>query len=349
MCAAAAQVRLGGHSLTSLPAGAPPRSFPEAYSHVLTTSDGAFERCFVVHTPPRAPRTAADGRYPVLLWFHGLSDGANGCGWRADNVRGRNLAEVAWEAGVALVCIEALAYDGRPNGQQRGVGVASNARVNASFYWAVPEVQSAASGGTRCAKSDSRELVMAEKVLEWLADRPDTYNLDKLYLAGESVGGAAAQYLGVCLHAATRWRPKALSTHSTGLKVKGDGIEFGRMPMMPWHHVAECDGCGSFPIVLMSEKEGGTARTSVRSGGARPLPPLPPVKLCAFDSAADWLMSFDGVPLNFTASTLNLVRAWRAAGGRAEASIAPTGFHVEVHSHTAPQSSHAHRAHAQCG
>ena len=55
-------------------------------------SDGHFHnRCFVVQYPHMAPE--AHGPMPVLLWFHGESDGAEGCGWRDGAEDSYNLAE----------------------------------------------------------------------------------------------------------------------------------------------------------------------------------------------------------------------------------------------------------------
>ena len=81
--------------------------------------DGYFERCFVVQAPHSLSQGAAPRPLPIVFFFHGEADGAGGCGWRPDHSNehgGLNLAEAAYQNGVALVCIESVSYEGSDAG-----------------------------------------------------------------------------------------------------------------------------------------------------------------------------------------------------------------------------------------
>ena len=119
-----------------------------------------------------------------------------------------------------------------------------------SYFWSLP-MRMGDESGTPCADSDSRELVYLRSVFEWLDARPERFNTSQIYFGGESAGALAALYLTTCLHAnGSPWKPKALWTHSSGLKIQGDGLLMQATPRMPWFTHGECPGCDFFPIVL---------------------------------------------------------------------------------------------------
>ena len=285
----------------------PQVDYPEEDSWVVTyMSDGYFHtRCFVVQYPHQAP--AAHGPLPVLLWFHGESDGAEGCGWREGSDDSYNLAERAYQKAIAVVCIEAVGYTGKP------IGRATGQQQNRSLFWSIPERMSEATGTPCDPATDSRDLNMVIEVIKWLEAQPHKFNVSRLYLAGESAGAHTAQYMATCLHqsAQSRWKPLAFSAHSSGIKQQGDGVLLPRVPRLPWYHHGECPGCDFYPIVVSAQH------------------PAPPVKACIFDSKQDGLMGTDGF-MEYYKTSLVLAAKWREGGGKVDMTLNELGMHVQV-------------------
>mmetsp|Transcript_5799 Transcript_5799/g.8741 ORF Transcript_5799/g.8741 Transcript_5799/m.8741 type:complete len:80 (-) Transcript_5799:294-533(-) len=70
-----------------------------------------------------------------------------------------------------------------------------------------------------------------------------TYDTTKLYFAGCSFGSAFSQYSAVCMKKAFKDSVTAFSTHSTGLKVKGDGLHFPPDIYDTSYVAGECPNC----------------------------------------------------------------------------------------------------------
>ena len=116
--------------------------------------------------------------------------------------------------------------------------------------WTTPYIQTDATG-PKCAKEDSPDMWYFESVYAMLSNYPDHFQMDHLFFSGCSGGSAAGLWFAVC--ADQKWPGQALgfATHSTGLKMKDDGIEFISTPLygdVPW---AECDQCQYYPVVPM--------------------------------------------------------------------------------------------------
>lgn len=112
--------------------------------------------------------------------------------------------------------------------------------------WDIPTVQTDATG-TRCDDGSSVEQAYLKNMVKSLDSK--TYDTGRLFTSGCSMGSAFSEFSGVCMN---HWygssKVSAFATHSTGLKIKGDG---NRLPpannsTISW---GECDDCQYFPIV----------------------------------------------------------------------------------------------------
>lgn len=190
---------------------------------IYNFSDGVYDRCISVITPPNAPTPM-----PVLFWFHGTGADAGLCPKLAGSTE---LAVLSETYGFAIVCAEALQKDG---------------------VWALPEIQTAETG-TRCDSKDSPEREYVRKAIWHLAEARGNegqvmYAHEKIFFAGVSNGAGMTQYSATCWKEDHPEAVSAFAVHSTGLKKKGDGFKFPDSPYTgsPW---GECDGCQYFPIV----------------------------------------------------------------------------------------------------
>jgi len=183
-----------------------------AGGQVVTVNDGKYQRCFSLITPP-----GVQGPMPLLFWFHGSGGNAGHCGNQAELVR------LSKQHGFAYICGEATQ------------GVFGN-----GGQWDLPKKITDQSG-TPCGASDSVEPGYMHAVLDHLGKSPQTYDVKRIFTSGCSMGSAFSGYMGNCLK---KWNPQQISafaTHSTGLKVKGDG---NRLP----ENWGECAGCQYWPF-----------------------------------------------------------------------------------------------------
>jgi poly(3-hydroxybutyrate) depolymerase len=240
----------------------------DADGEVVTLSDGEYDRCISVITPSSAPKPM-----PVLFWFHGSGGNAAHCG-------NQQLVDIAKEGGFTLVCGEALQDVYGKGGQ-----------------WNLPEVVTDETG-TPCDDADSHDVVYIKKALEHLAASPDVYDTSKVFTSGCSMGSAFSGYISQCLKT---WDPdhiSAFATHSTGVKVKGDGT---RLPS-DW---GECDDCQYWPFkpVAYTDSLG--------------------LKACVFDNTGDG---------DFYKTSQYLAEEWESLGNKVETHF-ESGGHCQIHSY----------------
>lgn len=250
--------------------------------HHITDGEGN-ERCFVLILPVSNP-----GPVPVFFWFHASGGSAKDCGELTDDTN--TLIDVAEKAGVALACGEALQDYFGSGGQ-----------------WAIPSHQTAQSG-TRCNETESFDIGYVHNIMEELTSSHPNVDLSSLYFGGISMGGAFSQYISFCSQKELgASRVSAFISHSSGIKVKGDGLAFPADIWHPEYSWGECDGCQYFPFV--------------------PEPTSGSLKACLFDNEND--PSSDD-PF-FRTSTNNLATKWTELGNKAEVHIG-TGGHMTIHS-----------------
>ena len=240
--------------------------------HVQNLTVRGYPRCFTIIASESARRRRP--ALPVLFFFHGSGGSGAECGAIPDR-HGHKLASLALEFDFALVCGEARWRNG-----------------SGGFLWHIPAVQTDASG-TRCSDSeDEAYLVGIFSILPPFADR------SKTSFVGSSLGAGFATFAATCIRRALGRRAVgAFATHATGLKVKGDGLDFPAI----WHATdrtwrwGECPECQWFPIVPQPE---------------------PGLKACIFDGTADPTKEN---PF-FYRSSLQLVHYWHAVGNPIDSS-----------------------------
>merc|ERR1712232_988833 len=203
---------------------------------------------------------------PILWWFHGSGGNAAHCGSSA-------LVSLAESTGFAFICGEATQNVFGHGGQ-----------------WNIPAKITDATG-TPCSSSDSVEVNYMKNALAELAKSPETYDTTRVFTSGCSMGSAFSGYIGNCLK---QWEPQQISafaTHSTGLKVKGDG---NHLPE-DW---GECDGCQYWPFapVKYTDKVG--------------------LKACVFDNTGDG---------DFYKTSEYLAQEWQKLGNPTESYFASGG------------------------
>lgn len=186
---------------------------------VKNLTDGTYNRCFSIITPRKAELPM-----PVLFWFHGSGGNAAGCGTHP-------LVDIARQHGFALVCAEGLQLP------QYGAG----------GHWTIPEIQTDETG-PRCGVEDSPDVAYIHGVIQLLGEAR-IYDTKRLFFSGCSMGSAMSIYTGNCLKAKMPDSVSAFATHSTGLKVKGDGLDWKPDIYRPQYITGECPECQYFPIV----------------------------------------------------------------------------------------------------
>lgn len=79
---------------------------------------------------------------------------------------------------------------------------------------------------------------------------PEFFLAEQLFLHGCSSGASATLWQAVCLNLKYPGRISAFATHSTGLKIKGDGILMG-CDLYDTDYWGECAECEYFPVTLV--------------------------------------------------------------------------------------------------
>ena len=116
-----------------------------------------------------------------------------------------------------------------------------------------------------------------------------------------------ALYATACARERHLANVRAFMVHSSGLKVKGDGVAWPQTFSDHGAEVGECDTCDFYPVVpRKSEALAGT-------------------KLCLYDGTED----FSG-GTNYTASSWSLANYWPQTGGEVEVHMQPGFPHVKV-------------------
>jgi len=244
---------------------------------VHTASDGIYnDRCYSLITPETQFKSL-----PILFWFHGAGGNAHDCGG-ARGEEGITMYELAQKNGYALICGEAL-------------------QVDHPGQWDIPEVID--DNNDYCSQTASTDMVYIMDVIQNLS-LDSRFDLTRIFTAGCSMGSAFSQFISGCLKM-NGFDISAYATHSTGLKVKGDGLKFPgdwHSPGIMW---GECDCCKYFPSRPRSWKsEGG-------------------FKACIFDNTGDG---------DFYTSSKNLVDIWQQYGNVAESHFL-SGGHCQIHSY----------------
>jgi len=175
--------------------------------------------------------------------------------------------------------------------------------------WLVPEVQNETTGIV-CdwASGDLAYISSAVKAMEVVggdgsAVESDGRLLDssRLFFTGCSMGSAFTVWASQCYHKLQPSAVSAFGTQSTGLKVKGDGLEFPNDNYDTAYGWGECPTCKYFPAPV------------VKTSG---------LKACVADQTDD---------SPFYESSKALDKAWKAAGMRSSASYY-SGGHCQTHS-----------------
>mmetsp|Transcript_31135 Transcript_31135/g.70967 ORF Transcript_31135/g.70967 Transcript_31135/m.70967 type:complete len:304 (+) Transcript_31135:59-970(+) len=233
-------------------------------------SDGRNDRCYSVVTPADAPRPM-----PVVFWFHGAKGNAKDCGVSGP---GSEMGALAVKYGFALVCGEGVQGIFGPGGQ-----------------WDIPNIITDTTG-TPCKPEDSTEIVYFNEILKSLSAHPEHYDVNRLYFSGCSMGAGMSQYLGVCTKKSAPSAVSAFATHSTGLKIKNDGLMWRPDNHQPQYFWSECPRCKYYPqkVVKYDDPVG--------------------LKACVFDNKQD---PDDKDPF-FYKSSVQLAEAWEAVGNRVE-------------------------------
>eukprot|EP00940_MAST-03C_sp_MAST-3C-sp2_P003509 g3509.t1 len=183
--------------------------------------------------------------------------------------------------------------------------------TDASFQWhggewLIPEVQTDTTGLLCDNATYTEDLAYVRNVLKAL-EGDDTYDTSRVFFTGCSMGSAFTIWISQCLHRDDGSRISAFATQSTGLKVKGDGLNF---PPDNYNEGAtswgECDACQYFPAPVVAS---------------------PTLKACVVDQTED---PSESDPY-FYKSSVALESAWRKAGSRVNASY-HSGAHCATHS-----------------
>ena len=139
--------------------------------------------------------------------------------------------------------------------------------------------------------------------------QPETFDLSKSFITGASEGAAFTQWQSVCRFESTPENYTAFATHSTGLKVKGDGNQLPPCPSDPQYTWGECPTCKYWPTVV-GKFDG--------------------LKACIFDNTADP----NAQNPFFYRTSEQMAQYYKTAGNRYETSYG-SGGHCVMHSYEA--------------
>lgn len=266
-------------SVAAASGGNTPTCSVSGNGQVVSLSDGQYDRCMSVITP-----SGATGPMPVLFNFHGGGGNGQNCGSGPES---GELASIAQSSGFALVCGEALQDIFGRGGQ-----------------WNIPEIITDATG-TPCEGSDSHDIGYINAAVEWLNSQSDKYDTSRIFFTGCSMGSAFTSYISSCWKKSHPNDLSAFATHSTGLKVKGDGLSLPPDNYDTDYTWGECPNCGYFPF----KPEAHTDDLGL--------------KACIFDNTGDG---------DFYETSVNLASKWKELGNEAETHFS-SGGHCEIHSH----------------
>lgn len=188
----------------------------DIHKKVFTFNVGTHTRCMTVTTP-----ADVHSSMPILFWFHGATSSSRNGGCST-------LSDLAEELGFVLVCAEALQNIFGDGGQ-----------------WLWPEVTNEKTG-TQC---DSEDLLYVSIALKTLRAESNIYDTSRLFFAGCSMGSQFSLYTSICLKQQSPGNVSAFATHSSGLKVKGDGLQFPRDIYNRQYQWGECPDCQYIPAV----------------------------------------------------------------------------------------------------
>jgi hypothetical protein len=149
------------------------------------------------------------------------------------------------------------------------------------------------------------DIAYINAAVSWL-DKQDIYDTSRLFFTGCSMGSAFTGYISSCWKQEHPGDLSSFATHSTGLKVKGDGLSLPPDNYHPEYTWGECPDCQYFPFKAESYSD--------KLG----------LKACIFDNTGDGDFYKTSVKLNST---------WAKLGNRVETHFG-SGGHCEIHSHT---------------
>eukprot|EP00931_Biecheleriopsis_adriatica_P069155 TRINITY_DN43029_c0_g1_i1.p1 TRINITY_DN43029_c0_g1~~TRINITY_DN43029_c0_g1_i1.p1 ORF type:complete len:319 (-),score=53.48 TRINITY_DN43029_c0_g1_i1:11-967(-) len=252
----------------------------DADGQVVTFSDGMQDRCMAIIAPAARTQDVAAEKMSVLFWFHGSGGNAAHC----DDIP---LASLAKQHGFALVCGEAV-----------------------HGHWNIPHIITDATG-TPCKDSDSFDRPYIKNALAEL-EKLGRFDTSRVFFSGCSLGSGFSIYTSTCTKqdAETAGHISAFATHSTGLKIKGDGIRWDCCSS-----IESCTDCQYFPAKPFKVP-------STDSIG---------LKACIFDNNEDRLppdpTSSDPF---FYFSSKQLAAHWARLGNKVETHFKPGGHCQDI-------------------
>merc|ERR1712232_645803 len=202
--------------------------------------------------------------------------------------------DLAIKYGFALVCGEALQYNEQPGPNMK------------SGVWKIPEIITN-STGTPCEESDSMEvgyITNAISALDKGVSGLPKFDTTRIFTSGCSMGSAHSSYQAQCIKQRSPSILSAFATHSTGLKIKGDGNNFPPDEYNTQYTWGECPKCEYFPFCPK-------AYTDTLG-----------LKACVFDNTGDG---------DFYKSSQALGNTWKDLGMKAETHF-ESGGHCQIHS-----------------
>jgi hypothetical protein len=268
-----------------------------ANEHVHLVQDSAGnDRCFTtIHPTKGSP--SSDRPMPVVFFAHGSGGSAGNCGFPRDLGGGR-WTDLVEKYGFVLLCGEALQYS------------VSNPETGATLsggLWEIPEIFTNITG-PKCSVSDSFDNGYMRSVFDKLAEQPEIFDTSRVFVTGCSMGSAFTLWQAQCLREEITTNITSFATHSTGLKIKGDGLRFPGDFYNSQYRWGECPGCEFWPAAVQH---------------------LPGLKACIFDNTGDPNVAH---PF-FYNSSIQLAKAWASAGNRVAETHFGSGGHCQIHSH----------------
>jgi len=176
--------------------------------------------------------------------------------------------------------------------------------------WLLPEIQNDTTGLV-CDWENNLDLRYINATLTALEsykdkDGKEVFDTERIFITGCSMGSAFTVWMSQCLHEKMPSRVTAFASQSTGLKVKGDGLNFPTDNYNPQYGWGECPTCKYFPAPV-KKTEG--------------------LKACITDQTED---PSSNNPY-FYKSSLALEAAWKKAGMATNSTYHP-GAHCATYS-----------------